>query len=243
MEITPLGDGALIVRVRDEFESAPEETLQAVLAAQNRLEAAQLRGVTELAPAYTSIAVFYDPAAAVEAGASGEDISGWYETKVREALGSVGEAVGFPGTLAASPTGRAIEIPVCYAGDFAPDLVDVARHAGISAQEVVDLHCGADYRVHCVGFTAGFPFLGGLPSELATPRRATPRKEIPEGAVGIGGAQTGIYPVKSPGGWNIIGRTALRLFDPTKSPPALLQAGDRVRFCPITREQFAAIER
>ena len=95
--------------------------------------------------------------------------------------------------------------------------------------------------MHCVGFIGGFPFLGGLPPKLATPRRETPRKEIPAGSIGIGGKQTGIYPIKSPGGWNIIGRTPLRLFDPQKNPPIVLRAGDRVRFRPITREEFEGL--
>ena len=239
MEITPLGDGALSVRVREEFESAPEETLQAVLAAQNRLEAAQLPGVMELVPAYTTIALFYDPVSAVDAGAPRDEVFGWYENRIREALESLA-GIADPGRRASS-FGRIIEIPVCYEAEFAPDLDEVARHAGIVSEEVIKLHCRAEYHVHCVGFTAGFPFLGGLPNELATPRRATPRKEIPAGAVGIGGAQTGIYPVRSPGGWNIIGRTPLRLFDPQQNPPALLRAGDRVRFRAITREEFEVL--
>ncbi|MFN2541129.1 MAG: 5-oxoprolinase subunit PxpB, partial [Chthoniobacterales bacterium] len=209
MEITPLGDSALIVRVRENFEEAPEETLQAVLAAQHRLEKAKLPGVTELAPAYTTVAVFYDPASAVEVGAPRDDVFGWYTRGISEALATVA-GVGNPGRAQWSFS-RAIEIPICYETEFAPDLEDVAQHAAISPREVVDLHRRAKYRVHCVGFTAGFPFLGGLPSKLATPRRAIPRKEVPAGSVGIGGAQTGIYPVKSPGGWNIIGRTPLRL--------------------------------
>jgi inhibitor of KinA len=105
----------------------------------------------------------------------------------------------------------------------------------------VDLHSEAEYRVSCIGFVPGFPFLAGLPKELATPRRAAPRKEIPAGSVAIGGAQTGIYPLRSPGGWNLIGRTPLHLFDPEKTPPAFLRAGDRVRFRAITREEFEAL--
>ena len=241
MQITPLGDSALIVRVRENFESAPEETLNAVLRAKRCLETAQLPGVIELAPAYTTVALFYNPSLAVEAGTPHNDIFHWYEERVREALKSA-DGVGDPGR-AQSISAESIGIPVCYAEEFAPDLEDVARHARMSAQEVVDLHCGAEYRVHCVGFTAAFPFLGGLPANLATPRRATPRKEIPAGSVGIGGAQTGIYSVKSPGGWNIIGRTPLRLFDPLKDPPALLRAGDRVRLRAITHEEFEALKR
>ena len=133
---------------------------------------------------------------------------------------------------------RAIEVPVCYENEFAPDLGDVAQHAGLSEEEVVRRHSSARYRVNCVGFTPGFPYLSGLPAELATPRRASPRTEIPAGSVAIGGAQTGIYPSKSPGGWNVIGRTPLRLFDHRNEPPAMLRAGDSVRFRQISREEF-----
>ena len=135
-----------------------------------------------------------------------------------------------------------IEVPVCYDSEFALDLEDVARVAGLPAVEIVRRHAGAAYRVNCVGFTPGFPFMSGLPSELATPRRATPRKEVPAGSVGIGGAQTGIYPRNSPGGWNVIGRTPLRLFDVQRDPPALFRAGDRVRFRQISREEFDAFQ-
>jgi inhibitor of KinA len=236
MQITALGDSAVILRVRENFERAPEETLNAVLSTQRCLEATQLPGVIELAPAYTTVAVFYDPISAVQAGAPHDDVFGWYQKRIRDALKSI---AGVHDTgRAQAKRERAIEIPVCYDTEFAPDLNDVARHAGLSTQEVVDLHSGAQYRVHCVGFTPGFPFLGGLEPRLATARRSTPRKEIPAGSVGIGGAQTGIYPVKSPGGWNIIGRTPLRLFDPHKDAPALLRAGDRVHFRAITREEF-----
>jgi inhibitor of KinA len=138
-------------------------------------------------------------------------------------------------------TAPVIEIPVCYDGEFAPDLGDVALHAGLPADEIIRRHSSADYRVSCVGFTPGFPFLSGLPAELATPRRSTPRKEIPEGAVAIGGAQTGVYPRKSPGGWNVIGRTPLRLFDVRREPPALFHAGDHARFRKISREEFDAL--
>jgi KipI family sensor histidine kinase inhibitor len=107
----------------------------------------------------------------------------------------------------------------------------------------VDLHSTAEYRVACIGFVPGFPFLAGLPKRLATPRRDVPRKEVPPGSVGIGGAQTGIYPLRSPGGWNLIGRTPLKLFDPRKDPPTILRPGDRVRFRAITREKFESSKR
>ena len=172
------------------------------------------------------------------------DIVGWFEQRIRAALKSV-EARPLTRTtadLGAAADSRhynkTIQIPVCYEQEFGLDLEEVARRAGIEPKEVVDLHCGGDYRVHCLGFTGGFAFLGGLPKKLATPRRNVPRKEIPAGSVAIGGKQTGIYPIKSPGGWNVIGRTPLKLFDPNKNPPTFLQAGDRVRFRAITREEF-----
>jgi inhibitor of KinA len=232
MEIVPLGDSALIVRVRKNFDGAPDEALNAVLATQRLLENAHLPGVIELAPAYTTVGVFFDPVRVVASGAKPDEVFEWLAERIREVILNANEVRA--DRMETSP----IQIPVCYDAEFALDLDEIAQHAGLGAQEVVDLYCASEYRVHCIGFTPGFPFLGGLPFKLATPRRSTPRKEIPVGSVAIGGAQTGIYPVQSPGGWNLIGRTPLRLFDPQKEPPALLHAGDRVRFCAISRDEF-----
>jgi len=238
MEIVPLGDSALIVCVRDRFEDAPDETLNEVLRTFRRLQDAAIPGVVELAPAYTTVAVFFDPMVVASAGPKPDQALDWLTERLRALVAGVGDPDGaevFPA--------RVIEIPVCYDSEFALDLEHVAQHAKISAGEVSELHSAADYRVSCIGFTPGFPFLTGLPKTLVTPRRATPRKEIPAGSVGIGGAQTGIYPLSSPGGWNLIGRTPLRLFDPARNPPALLRAGDRVRFRTITRDEFASMQR
>ena len=232
MEIVPLGDSALLIRVAENFEDAPADVLNKVLATKRALEAAQIPGVIEVAPAYTTVALFCDPVCAIDAGAPVENVLGWFEQRIHQALSHSEK------TDAHQIETSLVEIPVCYESEFAFDLEHVARHAGVDWKEVVDLHCGAEYRVHCVGFTPGFPFLGGLPRKLATPRRDVPRKEIPAGSVAIGGKQTGIYPIKSPGGWNVIGRTPLQLFDPQKNPPALLRAGNRVRFRAITREEF-----
>jgi inhibitor of KinA len=241
VQIVPLGDSALLVRLSDNFADR-DETISAVRAAQRRLEAAQFPGVIEIAPAYTTVAVFYRPIHAIDAGAAVEDVLGWLEQRIRAALTSVGAKHHRARRTGSAAASRTIEIPVCYDPEFAPDLEHMARNAGVSRREVVDLHSSAEYCVSCIGFTPGFPYLSGLPPRLATPRRPTPRREIPAGSVGIGGTQTGIYPIKSPGGWNVIGRTPLRLFDPEKNPPALLRAGDRVRFRPITREEFARLE-
>jgi len=239
MEIIPLGDSALIVRIRDQFEDAPEKTLDQVLHTLHRLREAAVPGVVELASAYTSVAVFFDPVAVAKASGRPDEMFDWLTTQIREVING---ARGRRRARAARSDARLVEIPVCYVPEFAPDLDDVARRAGLSTKEVVDLHTRAEYRVACIGFVPGFLFLAGLPKKLATPRRATPRKEIPPGSVGIGGAQTGIYPLRSPGGWNLIGCTPLKLFDPEKDPPTLLRAGDRVRFRAVARDEFESLK-
>ncbi|QOV70160.1 5-oxoprolinase subunit PxpB [Citrobacter sp. BDA59-3] len=133
---------------------------------------------------------------------------------------------------ALEPESRTIDIPVIYGGEAGPDLPDVARHTGLTQKQVVELHSSIDYVVWFLGFQPGFPYLGGLPENLATPRRAEPRVRVPAGSVAIGGAQTGIYPLETPGGWNLIGRTELPLFNPSLSEPVLLRPGDTLRFIP-----------
>lgn len=219
MKITPLGDSALIVRVGD--------SLDELLATTRRLEAAKIRGVIDIAPAFASVALFFDALQDFETCAA----------EVRAALGRKKRAR----KVTSKP--RLIEIPVCYDQEFGLDLDEVAQHCGFPPNEIVRRHAGAAYRVRCVGFTPGFSFLSGLPPELATPRRATPRTAVSAGSVAIGGVQTGVYPLRSPGGWNIIGRTPLRLFDVTREPAALLRSGDQVRFVAITREEFERWEK
>jgi len=237
MEIVPLGDSALIVRVRERFEDAPEKALDAVLRALQQLRGAAIPGVIELAPAYTSVAVFFDPNTIAKATKKTDQVFDWLATRIRAAVAGVADSDKTPRSRS-----QTVEIPVCYDPEFALDIDDVARRANISPREVICLHSVAEYRVACIGFVPGFPFLTGLPKKLATPRRDVPRKEIPPGSVGIGGAQTGIYPLRSPGGWNLIGRTPLRLFDPERNPPVLLRAGDPVRFRGITREEFESFK-
>lgn len=130
------------------------------------------------------------------------------------------------------PEARDIDIPVCYGGDEGPDLNEVANYHGMTAKQVVECHCSANYVVYFLGFQPGFAYMGGMPKQLDTPRRADPRIAVAPGSVGIGGSQTGIYPLETPGGWQIIGRTSLKLFDPFAMPPTLLRPGDNVRFIP-----------
>ena len=135
------------------------------------------------------------------------------------------------------PESKLIEIPVCYGGAGGPDLAYVAEHNGLSQDEVVRLHSSCEYMVYMSGFTPGFPLLGGLNPKLWTPRRKTPRTSVPAGSVGIGNRQTGVYPFTSPGGWQLIGRTKLRLFDPDRDPMVLYRLGDRIKFRPITHDE------
>ena len=236
MEITPLGDSALILRMGDQLQDASEQTVNQVLGAMHRIERAQLPGIIELAPAYTTLAVYFDPVRVIDGGADPGDVVDWLTKKLNDALGKSRRLRRDKSHV------RAIEVPICCDTEFALDLEQVARHAKLSPAEVVDLYCAGTYWVGCIGFTPGFPFLLGLPQKLATPRRDTPRKEVPAGSVAIGGKQTGIYPLRSPGGWNVIGRTPLRLFDPENSPPTILAVGDRIHFRGITRDEFERLK-
>lgn len=228
MEITPAGDSALIIRLCEESEADTPACSAAVLRACAALRSQQIAGVIEFAPAYHTIAVFYDPVRLP--GAAGEKLEN-LSTEIRDLLQRRTRHVS-------APVSRQIAVPVCYDPEFALDLAELQRHSGLTRPEVIRAFAGAEYRVQCVGFTPGFPYLAGLPTELFTPRRATPRTRVPAGSVAIGGGQAGIYPFASPGGWNVIGRTPLTLFSPTRAQPALFRAGDRVRFTEISRADF-----
>ena len=230
MRLTPLGDRAVIIEVATTIGDAAHAL---VLAVMKRLTTDPFAGMVELVPAFTSVAVYYDPAV-VARTSGGATPYAHVEAEIRTRLDRL--------DAAALDEGRDIEIPVTYGGELGPDLEEVARHAGLTEDEVVAIHSGASYRVYMIGFNPGFPYLGGLDDRLATPRRSTPRTLVPASSVGIGGPQTGIYPLDSPGGWQIIGRTPLRLFRPDRDPPTLLEVGDRVRFRRIDRDEFAELQ-
>lgn len=221
MQLSALGDDAVVI----EWDGpADEETLAKVRAAVAALEADPPMGVVEWVPAFTSLTVSYDVTRIAD-----------YEAFGREVLQRAGRTVS-----RAAVKARTITIPVCYGGEQGPDLVTVARHAGLTERQVVQLHTAETYTVGAIGFQPGFPYLIGLSEKLHTPRRNTPRKAVPRGSVAIGGAQTGVYPWESPGGWNLIGQTPMTLFNAAENEPALLRVGDRVKFKPITTEEFAA---
>ena len=211
--IRPASDRSLLVSFGDEIGVENHVRVKRLTEA-----LAGVRGVLNLHPAFASVLIDFDPRFRTH-----EEI----EALVRRRLAGVDLEAGNPVESA-----RTIEIPVQYGGESGPDLEDVARHAGMAAERVVKIFSAAHYLVYFVGFATCFPYLEGLAPELAMPRLATPRKHVPAGSVAIGGAQAGIYPLASPGGWRLIGRTALPLFDPAGEPPPLLRMGDRVRFPP-----------
>ncbi len=217
MNIEPLGDCAALVTFGEHIDEAMHRLVRAACA---RLETQPVPGMIELVPAFASVAVWYDPLR-VGSGTPYRALAAALEARLAGL--EAGEA----------PAARTVEIPVVYGGEAGPDLDTVAARAGLTPAEVIQLHAAGDYLVHMIGFAPGFPYLGGLDERLHCPRRAVPRTAVPAGSVGIGGSQTGIYPLVSPGGWQLIGRTPLALFDPTRDPPALLAAGDRVRFVPL----------
>ena len=218
------GDCAVTLQIGNEISEQVNREVVNALAAIRR---ADISGVCELVPTYTSICIHYDPAVlSCEA--------------LRNALKLV---KADPVEKKSDQEERVVEIPVCYGGEYGPDLEFVAEHNGLTAEEVVRRHSNGQYLVYMLGFLPGFAYMGGMDKTIACPRLISPRTKIPAGSVGIAGAQTGIYPLSSPGGWQLIGRTPLKMFaiDGEQTTFAL-SAGDRVRFVPITEEVFREME-
>lgn len=217
----PCGDRAVTV----EWGSTIDENInRQVHAFARKVEELSHPAITEVVPTYRSATVHYRP-----------EVFSYEELKhllLSLAQGSTEEAEELP----------VVEIPVCYGGEYGPDLLEVAQHCSLTPEEVIARHTAPTYRIYMLGFTPGFPYLGGMDPSIATPRRKEPRIHIPAGSVGIAGEQTGVYPIVSPGGWQLIGRTPLRLFDPQREQPILLSAGAGIRFVPIDEETFRKME-
>ena len=216
------GDRSIFVEYGDEI--APELNRQVrnlMLAVQKE----KIPGIIETVPTYRSLLVYFEPLR-ISPGKLRQILSRLVQQPLESEL----------------PKPKLIEIPAVYGGEYGLDLGFVAKHTGLDVSEVVKIHSGTPYLIYMIGFLPGFPYLGGMSPKIAAPRLETPRTKIPAGSVGIAGTQTGIYPMESPGGWRLIGRTPLKIFDPNREPPAIFQAGDYLVFVSITPEEFTKIK-
>jgi len=215
------GDRGLLVEYGDGIDPDINNKVRSMAIV---MEQETLEGVLETIPTYRSLLIIYDPSITNPTTLEKEILA------LEERLSKI-----------KIPPPDTVEIPVCYGGEFGPDIQFVAEHNSITADYVIRIHSGAEYQIYMIGFTPGFPFLGGLPEVLHTPRLETPRSFVPEGSVGIANNQTGIYPVASPGGWQLIGRTPIRLFAPERSKPFIYKAGDRIKFKAISEENYTRL--
>ncbi|MFJ8516723.1 5-oxoprolinase subunit PxpB [Lysinibacillus xylanilyticus] len=229
VQIRPLSDSALVIHVGEGISEAIHNKVKNIL---NLLERNPFEGFIEVVPAYNNVTVYYNP---IEVYFSNIEIGGEmpYEKVKATILSLMNQS-----HIVETTNERVVKIPVVYGGEMGPDLEFVASYHGLTPNEVIKIHSSVEYLVYMIGFAPGFPFMGGMDRQIATPRKETPRLSITPGSVGIAGNQTGIYPLETPGGWQIIGRTPSRLFLPEQSPPTLLQPGDRIQFVPISLEEY-----
>ena len=222
--ILPVGDAAVLVEFGESIDPAINDRVYSFA---ESVTAADIEGIEELVPTYRSLLVQYDLHKVT------------YED-VAARLGEFARVAESPADTA--PGGNVVVyIPMAYGGEFGPDLEAVADHNGLSSKEVIDIHSGTGYRVFMLGFAPGFPYLGGMDERIACPRLQTPRIRVVAGSVGIAESQTGVYPNDSPGGWRIIGRTPVKLFDPEAEPPAAILPGSRVVFQPVSETEYRSI--
>jgi inhibitor of KinA len=225
-----LGDSAITVEFGSEINEIIHNRINAFIRV---LERGAFKGLIEIVPAYTTVTIYYNPLEVTRSnGLNGE-------TSVYEYVKSILKEKVENSEIYRSESPAIISVPVCYGGEFGTDLDYVASVNGLTTKEVINIHSEAVYLVYMIGFAPGFPYLGGMSAHIATPRKDTPSFSIPAGSVGIAGHQTGMYPISTPGGWQIIGRTPLRLFRPEHdNRPSLLKASDRLRFIPISEQEF-----
>lgn len=216
----PAGESVVVVEGPDRLDV---ETNRQVIRLAVALEQRALRGVRDVVPSFRSLAVYFDPCLITRV-----DLEEW-----------VAQALTRSSSSEPAAAGPCIRVPVCYGGEQGPDLGAVAAFAGMSEADVIRVHAERAYRVYMLGFLPGFPYLAAVDGRIAAPRRPSPRVRVPAGSVGIAGVQTGIYPVESPGGWQLIGRTPLRPFDVRRAEPFLFRAGDDVRFYPVTEAEYS----
>ncbi|MFC7786127.1 MULTISPECIES: 5-oxoprolinase subunit PxpB [unclassified Rossellomorea] len=232
--LRPLGDHAVVIQLGDSIQQETHEKVKVVTAF---FETRKIDWLVEYIPAFTTVTLYYDPIKIIESQKP------FQSTLPYTIVCSEIEHMLSQLTISEQSDSRIIDIPVCYGREFGPDLEEVANHNHMSTEEVIAKHSNGDYLVYMIGFAPGFPYIGGMSPDIATPRRESPRLKIPAGSVGIAGKQTGVYPIETPGGWQLIGRTPLKLFKPNNGDsPSLLKAGDRIRFTPISFEEYKALE-
>ncbi len=219
INVVPAGDQALALEFENRID--PEINSKVRAADYYLTRESKLEGLLETVPTYRSLLVYYDP-----------DV--WNYVDLKEILLNIGEHL----KDVAIPNPETLEIPVLYGGEYGPDIDYVAEHNNLTIEAVIEIHHSSTYLIYMLGFVPGFPYLGGMSSKIATPRLENPRTQIPAGSVGIAGSQTGIYPLESPGGWRLIGRTPLKLFDPSKEDPFLPKPGHYLKFYPISEHEF-----
>lgn len=216
-------DTAFLVALGDTIS---QEVHTEVIAFHNMLKQSSPKGVVALVPTYCAVMVVYDPIITSP-------------NRLQSQLQYLADCTDGEGLVS---NARVIEIPVCYGDAFGPDLLNVARHCRLTPEQIIELHSGVEYPIFMIGLSPGFPFLGGLDPKLHTPRLITPRTRVPAGSIGIADSQTGIYPVESPGEWQLIGRTPLKIFRPKHPVPFRYQVGDRLRFVPIEKQEYFEIQ-
>ncbi|MGG3608479.1 5-oxoprolinase subunit PxpB [Priestia megaterium] len=234
--ISPLGDSALVITFGDSIQYDIHKQIKTC---KDSIELNPFPGFVECVPAFTNLTIFYNPlevVAAVKKKEKKEFVSPF------ETVSSIIQRKIENEQTEKELNHRTVSIPVCYGGEYGPDLEYVARHHNLTTQEVISIHSEGEYLAYMIGFAPGFPFLGGLSERIATPRRPSPRTSIPAGSVGIAGMQTGVYPISTPGGWQLIGQTPIKLFLPEQNPPSLLQAGDIIKFEPISKEEYQEMQ-
>jgi KipI family sensor histidine kinase inhibitor len=219
----PFGESALLLELGDTISL---EVNRRVFALCEAITRTKIQGIEELVPTYRSLLVRYSP----------------LKTTYKKLVRSIKALEKTLETLSVGTIGKKVIIPVVYGGDYGPDIGDVAKYHGLKEEQVVTLHSEREYHVYMLGFVAGFPYLGEVAAEIATPRLETPRLKVPAGSVGIAEKQTGIYPCEAPGGWRIIGRTPIKLFNPHQQPPTLLNPDDTVKFRPVAEKEYKKLE-
>lgn len=232
--IRPQGDHAVVIQLGNSIQQDTHELVKAVT---NLFENQKIDWLVEFIPAFTTVTLYYDPIKIIESHKPFQNTLPYTVvcSEIEHMLSHL--------KTGEQEESRIIDIPVCYGGEFGPDLEEVANHHHMSTDDVIKIHTNGDYLVYMIGFAPGFPYIGGMSPEIATPRRESPRLKIPAGSVGIAGEQTGVYPIETPGGWQLIGRTPVKLFKPDNGEsPSLLKAGDRIRFTPISPEEYKALE-